>query len=63
MKIRKKRRNKQTLQLTNNSKEYKMAKREMTLGCPICPPNKGCNRNRDNDYKCWKRYRKTQWRE
>ena len=63
MKIRKKRRKKQTLQITNNSKEYKMTKRELTLGCNICPPNKGCNRNRDNDFKSWKRYRKTQWKE
>ena len=62
--MRKKRRNKETLQLTNNSNEYKNAKRQLDkIGCPVCPPNRGCNRNRDNDYKSWKRYRKTQWRE
>lgn len=59
----KRRKHKKNLQLTTNSKEYKMVKRQLDLGCPICRPNKGCNRNRDNDFKCWKRYRKTQWRE
>lgn len=58
----KRRKNKKTVQITDNSKEYKMAKREITLGCPICPPNRGCNRNRDYD-NSWKNFRKTQWRE
>ena len=59
----KRRKNNKNLQLTDNSKEYKMTKRRMDLGCPICGPNRGCNRNRDNDFRNWKRYRKTQWRE
>ena len=57
-----KRKNKNTLHLTDNSKEYKMTKRKMTLGCPHCPPNKGCNTNYNQD-RSWKVYRKTQWRE
>lgn len=59
----KRRKNKKTLQLTNNSKEYKKAKRELDGDkCPICPPNRGCNRNRNyNDN--WKEYRKSQWKE
>lgn len=61
----KKRRNKKNLQLTNNSREYKMTKRRLDLGCPLCPPNKGCNRRYKNGsgYRCWKRYRKNQWKE
>lgn len=61
----KRRKNKKTLQLTNDSKEYKMTKRKMDLGCPICRPNKGCNRKGRNGtpYRSWKTYRKTQWRE
>ena len=55
-------REKKTLQNTMNSRVYKMALRQ-NMGCPICPPNKGCNRNRDNNYKSWKNYRDNQWRE
>jgi len=60
---RKKRTSRKELRLTDNSRVYKMAKREMDLdGCPLCPPNKGCNTNRDGDNN-WKKYRKTQWKE
>ncbi|AFF28297.1 gp300 [Sphingomonas phage PAU] len=27
--------------------------------CEYCPPNKGCNVQRDNDYKGWKFWNKT----
>lgn len=64
MKRKKRRKEKVTLQLTNDSKEYRMTKRRIDLGCTWCPPNKGCNRRRKNGaaYKNWKKYRKTQWR-
>ena len=60
---RKRRKNKTTLQITNNSKEYRNAKRLLEAkGCPICPHNRGCNRNRDYDNN-WKQHRQTQWRD
>jgi len=50
MKKLKRRKNKKTLLLTNNNKEYKKALRELEgSGCPICPINRGCNRNRKHD--------------
>ena len=54
--------NRDLIKHTNNSRVYKMTVREEILGCPICSPNKGCNRNRNTDYKSWKTYRKTQWK-
>ena len=48
---------------TDNSRVYKMTMRDIHLGCPICPPNKGCNTNRDNEFRNWKRWRKSQWKE
>lgn len=49
---------------TDNSRVYKMAKREVDLiKCPICPPGKGCNRNRTHEYMGWKYWRKTQWKQ
>jgi len=63
MKKLKRRKNKKTLLLTNNNKEYKKALRELEgSGCPICPINRGCNRNRKHD-RSWKNFRKTQWKE
>ena len=47
---------------TDDSRVYKMTMRDVHLGCPICPPNKGCNRNRYNTDN-WKEHRKNQWRE
>lgn len=47
---------------TTNSRVYKLAVNETVSGCPICSPNKGCNRNKNFD-NCWKTYRKTQWRD
>ena len=58
----KKRKATYTQKHTMNSRVYKMAMR-VNLGCPICAPNRGCNRNRDNDSRCWKTYRKDQPRE
>lgn len=59
----KRRKVKKTVQLTDNSREYKMTKRkDNTLHCSICPPHRGCNRNWNLD-RNWKKYRKTQWRE
>lgn len=47
---------------TKNSRVYKMTVREETLGCPICRPHRGCNRNRNSDNRSWKTYRNTQWK-
>ena len=47
---------------TVDSRVYKMASREGVVGCPICPPHRGCNRLRWGQIKNWKRFRKTQWR-
>lgn len=48
---------------TDNSRVYKMANRETFTSCPICSPNKGCNRkNRWGGMTSWKKIRKTQWR-
>lgn len=55
-------REKHLMKNTMNSRVYNMAIRQ-NLHCPICPPNKGCNVNRDNSYKSWKNYRGKQWRE
>ena len=53
---------KKTIKSTMDSRVYKMAIRQ-NLYCPICGPNKGCNRNRNNDNKSWKTYRDTQWKD
>ncbi len=55
-------REKKLIKDTMNSQVYKKALRQ-NMGCPICPPNRGCNRNRDNDNRNWKRWRGTQWKE
>jgi hypothetical protein len=55
-------RNKKTIKNTMNSQVYKMAIKS-NLGCPICPPNKGCNRYKNTDLKSWKNYRGNQWKE
>jgi hypothetical protein len=48
---------------TIDSRVYKMTSREGILGCPICSPHRGCNRRRKSDLSdCWKRYRKSQWK-
>jgi len=55
-------REKKTLKHTMNSQVYNKALRQ-NMGCPICPPNRGCNRNRDNHSLSWKGYRNSQWKE
>lgn len=54
-------RNKNILKNTINSQVYKKTFR-INMGCPICEPNKGCNQNRDNNYRNWKTWRKNQWK-
>lgn len=54
-------RNKKLIKNTMNSQVYKMAL-NANLGCPICGPNRGCNRNRNNNNN-WKNNRDNQWRE
>ncbi len=50
------------MKTTLNSQVYNKALRN-NFGCPICGPNKGCNRKRTHDSYCWKSNRKDQWRE
>jgi hypothetical protein len=54
--------NKQTLKNTTISRVYKMALNE-NASCPICGLGRGCNRNRDNNHRNWKYWRKTRWKE
>lgn len=56
------RNSKREMKNTENSRVYKIAKWEHEGSCPLCPPNKGCNRNRYGD-NSWKKHRKRQWRE
>lgn len=51
------------LKNTTISRVYNMAINELFLGCQICSPHRGCNRNRKNRDDSWKSYRKTQWKE
>lgn len=51
------------LKETMDSRIYNMAINEIYLGCPICAPNRGCNRNKKNHDNSWKTFRRTQWRE
>ena len=55
-------RNKKIIKNTDHSRVYNMAIR-LNFGCPICGPNRGCNRNRNNDFRNWKRYRGNQWKD
>ena len=49
---------------TTNSRVYNMMMRECSsISCPICGPNKGCNRYREYGNLSWKGKRKTQWKE
>ena len=47
---------------TTNSRVYKMIAIINELSCPMCPPNKGCNRKRDWKARNWKDYRNNQWK-
>ena len=51
-----------TLNETTNSRVYNLTVNEKVSGCPICPPHRGCNRNKENDNN-WKQYRNFQWKE
>ena len=56
---------KQILDSTDNRREYRAAQKAVIpMGCPYCPPNRGCNRpyGRPWKIKSWKRYRKTQYK-
>lgn len=53
---------KEVLRETDSNKEYKSAVSELLKHCPLCMPNRGCNRNRDYE-NGWKSKRDNQWRE
>ena len=56
--------NKKILETTDNASVYKKAFIKFYSRCPICSPNKGCNKQRSYnlDCECWKSNRKTQWK-
>lgn len=55
---------KKQMKNTTDSRVYKMALRDRFLGCPICGPNQGCNRNRTYGApNSWKNNRDNQWKE
>lgn len=56
--------NKTILKTTDNSSVYKKAFIKLYSSCPMCSPNKGCNRYDSyfNDCNCWKSNRTTQWK-
>ena len=47
---------------TVNSYVYKMIRRQYTLSCDKCPPNRKENWKDNHPDKSWKSYRKTQYR-
>ena len=58
------RRAKKLMNETDNSRVYKMAKRENNLfKCPICSPHRGCNRRKFGINDNWKKYRLTKWKQ
>ena len=48
---------------TTSNSVYRRAVIYHHLGCPICEPNRGCNKERNNPFKSWKyKYKKRkQW--
>lgn len=54
--------NKKIITNTTNSRVYKMARNVFISSCPICSPNKGCNRQRKKFDNSWKNNRDNQWR-
>lgn len=47
--------------ITSNNKEFKASLYYGEI-CPICKPNRGCNRRSKGHDRNWKRFRKTQWK-
>ena len=60
----KNRKTRQSCKKAHNNYEYVRLFREELVYCPICGPNKGCNRQAKwtGDQNCWKSHRKTQWK-
>jgi len=51
------------MEITEDSREYKMAMRDILTNCPLCKPHRGCNRKHHReDWRSWKNYRKTQYK-
>lgn len=48
---------------TTDSRTYKLASRtKELLACPVCAPNKGCNRRRKRMQRNWKKFRETKFK-
>jgi len=56
--------NKEILVTTDKPSVYRKAFIKLYSPCPMCSPNRGCNRHNKNvkDCECWKSNRKTQWK-
>ena len=50
------------LNVTGNSRVYKMTRRFYTLSCDRCPPNRKENWKRNHATKSWKGYRNRQFK-
>jgi len=57
-----KKRNRNHLKSATDNHSYMTLFRD-NLSCPICRPNKGCNRKRSKDLQNWKSNRSVQWKE
>jgi len=53
---------KRNIKTITDRKTFKRVWLSKELSCPICGPNKGCNRARKKIDKCWKQHRKTKWK-
>ena len=55
---------KHVLETTDNPQVYKKVHNVNISQCPICSPNKGCNKRYKftHDEHCWKSSRKHQWK-
>jgi len=56
-------RKKEEMDTTGNPSVYKKIHHSFVCGCPICPPNRGCNSKRKwKKHVSWKKTRKTQYK-
>lgn len=56
--------NKEILESTDNPSVYKKAFIKLYSSCPMCSPNRGCNKQRKYNHDCenWKSSRRSQWK-
>ena len=56
--------NKEILETTDKPSVYRKAFIKLYSACPMCSPNRGCNKQRKYNRDCenWKSNRKSQWK-